>query len=217
MADLTLTRRGFATAGAAALGVAVAGVSVAAQAAAADPDAALVALIAQHAEASAALASLDATADALRARFDEGAPPRPQALLWRRSDFTRTSYGVGASDPIGDTDARCYDIRGVQWLRKAQPGPQWPPAAEARRREIVEAFDGWMAERFAHSARIGLTAANAASDRQFGVVADIEQTICGFAPTTLQGLRLKARWIASSPQADIWAALLLRDLCGASS
>ena len=213
----TLTRRGFAKAGAAALGTAVAGISVAAQAAVADPDAALVALIASHGEAMAKLDAQDAAADPLRELFHTGVPERPTALVWRRGDFTRTSYGLGCTNPTSDPDTRYYETRGVEWLRKVQPGPQWPPTAEARRREIVEAHDVWRAERRAYSDRIGLSAANEACDLQSEVASDIEIAICGFMPTTLDGLRAKARWIASSPQAEEWAAFLLRDLCGATS
>ena len=195
----------------------MAGISVAAQAAAADPDAALVALIASHGEAMAKLDALDAAADPLRELYRTTDPARPDALLWRRSDFQRSSIGVGASDPIGDTKARQYGHRGVEWLRRFKTSADWPEASEARRREIVEAGDRWEAARIAYANQIGLKAANDASDRQSDSVSDIEVAICGFAPTTLDGFRAKAQWIASSPQADEWAAFLLRDLSGVTS
>ena len=210
----TLTRRGFAKAGAAALGTAVAGISVAVQAAVADPDAALVALIASHGEAMAKLDALDAITDPLLARFEAEAPARPDTLLWRSGDFPRTSYGIGASNVVEGTEARIYGSRGVEWLRKTKPAGHWPAASEARRREIIEADDAWARDMRACAVRIGLRAANDACDRQSDVVSEIEMAICDYVPTTLDGLRSKARWIASSPQADEWAAILLRDLSG---
>ena len=212
-----LTRRSFTKAGAAALGTAVAGISVAAQAAAVDPDAALVALIASHGDAMAELNALDDASDPLRELFRTTGPARPDALSWRRSDFQRSSIGVGASDPIGDTKAREYGYRGVAWLRKFKTSADWPAASEARRREIVEAYDRWQAAHTAYADRIGLTGANDACDQQSDAVSDIEVAICGYVPMTLDGLRAKARWIASSPQADEWAAFLLRDLSGVAS
>ena len=212
-----LTRRGFTKVGAAALGATVTGFSAAARAAVADPDAALIGLIAQHANAMAALDALDAVADPLLVRFKVEAPARPEALSWRPSDFPRTSYGIGASDAVEGTNARAYGFRGVEWLRRAKPAGHWPAASEARRREIVEADEAWTAERRAYADLIGLTAANEACDRQSDVVSDIEIAICGYVPMTLDGFRAKARWIASSPDAEEWAAFLLRDLCGATS
>ena len=128
-----------------------------------------------------------------------------------------SSYGLGASSTAEGTEGRIYGARGVEWLRRAKLSGHWPAASEARGCEIVEAFDRWQAARTAYADRIGVTAATGACDRQTDVVSEIEIAICGYVPMSLDGLRAKARWIAASPQADEWAAFLLRDLSGVTS
>ena len=216
MRDLaSITRRGLVQTGAAALGAGVAGISVPALASPTpDADAALIDFIARHATALTDLAALDDVADPFRNRFEAMAPERPAALRWRAEDFPRTSLGRGLSDNDVNTDERWYFFRGVEWLRKAHPVAQWTEEAEARRREIVEAHDAWMAEREALADRIGLTAANAKCDRVSDTVCEIEMAIMDRGPVTLGGFRAKAQWIAASKQPEDWAEVLLRDLCG---
>ena len=223
-----LTRRTLALAGAAALGAVVAPIAASAVPIPADPDASLVVLIARHGEALAACVPLDAACRPLLARFEAEAPERPAALLWRWSD---AEHGVGPAStckPARPGRGRgFFDHGDVERLRKAPALTKWGPYAddqepyrvpdpvgETRRREIVEAHDAWMAERSALAERIGLTAANAASDSAGDVVCEVEIGILDHVPTTLAGFQAKARWISSTKNAEEWCVFLLRDLAG---
>ncbi len=196
-----------------------------------DPDADLVALIARHTETLAALNTLDEASTPFRDRYFASMPDQPAALLWRWSDVEHEVGPASGKVQVERGTRRgsfaCHD---VERLRTAPPLTKWgrfaddeepcrvpDPAGEARRWEIVEAHDAWMAEKKALADRIGLTEANAACDRLSDIVCDIEMAIMDRAPVTLDGFRAKARWIAASKQPEGWAEALLRDLCGGVS
>ena len=128
-----MTRRGLVQAGTSVLGTMV--VPIAASAVpmpAVSPDTGLFALIARHPEVLRQCEQAEDEADRRESDARNAHPPQPEALHWRPTDFPRTSYGRAASDAIGDTDARRYFSRGVEWLRKIESVAQWTEAAEAR-------------------------------------------------------------------------------------
>jgi hypothetical protein len=87
------------------------------------------------------------------------------------------------------------------------------PVGEARRLEIIAAWDAWQAEQAAVRASSGLDAANAIGDATSDAAYAIEEAIWNYQPSTFAGLQAKARWIASTPLAAEAAKHLLRDLC----
>ena len=137
-------------------------------------------------------APFNAVCDRARAAY----PPRPDALQWRASDFPRTSYGRGASDPVGDTSSREYCSRGADWLRRVRPSVQWDEAAEARRREIVEAHEAWMQARKAVEDATGYTAAVEEEMALADALNDAEAAMKVYQPHTVTGLAHKALWVA---------------------
>ncbi|WP_237482675.1 hypothetical protein [Lichenibacterium dinghuense] len=202
----TLTRRGLVRGAGAAIGATAAGLAGSALASPApDLDVGLLDLIGRHAGALTACVQAEDEAD-LRARDAAAAePPWPDALRWRSTDFPRTSYGRAASDPIGDKGERRYIRRGVEWLRTSTFTAQWTPEAEARRREIVEAYDRWCAERHEVDVRTGYAAADQARRAAVVVLREIEREIAETPARTLPGLRAKASWVADHVATDPYA------------
>ncbi|RYC29217.1 hypothetical protein D3273_25195 [Lichenibacterium minor] len=204
-----LTRRGLALAGAAALGTAVAGIPASAAAEPGnnwlDPDAELLSLIERHPVVLAACVQAEDEAERLGGMALGSYPPQPKVLNWLPSDFPRTSYGRGASDPVGDTEDRRYLSRGVEWLRRGKFVAQWTEEAEARRREIVEAHDRWHAECGEVDVRTGYAAAKQAKRAAVLVLREVESEIGETEARTLPGLRAKALWVAAHIVGDTYA------------
>lgn len=189
----TLTRRGLVQAGAAALGATVAGIPAAGQTA--DRDLALRDLIARHAEAETECLEAEDAADLLFSAALCAYPSRPDALNWHPEDFPRSSYGRAASDALEGTDARAYLSRGAEWLRRLRSS-HLSAEAEARRVEIVEAWDKWQAECREIERRLGYTAAVQRRQQTQEVLGRTFAAIHEATPHTLDGLRLKAGWVA---------------------
>lgn len=188
-----LTRRALLSATAA---VGAVGLHTAAVASTVDPDVDLFVLLDRFAEAAAAWEALDEPYAAALNQAEAGYPPRSEALHWRHSDFPRTSYGRAASDAIDDTGRREYRSRGVAWLRNLQSAVQWNEDAEARRQEIVEAHDAWVAARKAVEDATGYTAAAGACAVAAQAFNAAEEAVKLCQPRTLVGLRAKGVWVA---------------------
>lgn len=216
MSPASITRRGLVQAAGAAIGAV--GLPIAASAVPApalDPDAALIDLIARHADADTAFDEAEAEADRLYGVALAAHPPRPDALRWRPGDFSRTSMGVGLSDPVGGGEARVYRDRAILRLRD-RPAETWFPSVrlgpecEARRVEILEAFDAWTAKLAVVDDRSGYTAAAEAWDAADAVLADLTRSVLEATPATLAGLAAKARWATGSGLPDSVVAGRLR-------
>ena len=201
-----LTRRGLVQASAAALGTMVAGASVTVQAAP-DPDAGLLDLIARYGEVAAERNAHASIHEAAEERFKAGVPPRPEALTETFSDILdhitstgRDKYPDGRPWPYftpGDVERlrAAGPVMGLVWSEDGRPLPlERNPRGEARRLEILAAYDAWKAEKRALSNRIGLTAAEAEDDRLYTAVWSLREAIRGTRPVTITGLCAKARW-----------------------
>ena len=84
---------------------------------------------------------------------------------------------------------------------------------EARRVEIIAAWDAWEAAQDAVIESSGLNAANDAVDATSEAMNTIEDAILATSPHTIDGLLAKARWIADKPRSDLYLTPLFRDLC----
>ena len=201
-----LTRRGLVQASAAALGTMVAGASVTVQAAP-DPDAGLLDLIAHYGEVAAERNAHAPIHEEAEERFKASAPPRPAALTETFSDILDhiTSTGCdkhpdGRPWPYftpGDVERlrAAGPVMGLVWSEDGRPLPlERNPRGEARRLEILAAYDAWKAEKRALSNHIGLTAAEAEDDRLYTAVWSLREAIRGTRPVTITGLCAKARW-----------------------
>ena len=155
-------------------------------------------------------------------------PPQPDALRWRPGDFPRTSYGIGITDHEGGCEGagRRYGLRAVQWLREREPFPAWAArvgaamtaeeaeACEARRLEILAAWDAHQAERRTVEDRVGYTAAVQAEDDAAGDAFDLVMEIKRTRPVTLAGLRALAAWVGQRAEAEDLHDDFLRLLAG---
>ena len=179
---------------------------------ASDLDAELFALIAQHAAAEVEMHRAWAAFDRATEAFEAAVPSPPDALRWREEDFPRTSLGLGLSTPIKDVEGeerREYQARGVGWLRD-RPATTWfvtlapplDPECEARRLEILTAWDSHMAAHQAVGMSTGYTAAGEASDTAATLVCDLAADIARARPQTLPGLRALAAWFGERVDAD---------------
>ncbi len=148
----------------------------------------------------------DATDDPLEAastRAVAAYPPLPNALRWRPDDMAKTSLGRGLSDPEGPDGGRVYGKRAADWLRD-RPAATWfrtlspplGPECEARRLEILTAFDAWTAEMAAVDDRVGWTAADDAREALGRAFWTLDDAIRAHQVRTLPELRSKAAWIA---------------------
>lgn len=189
-------------------------------------------LIVRHGPALAELIAADEMSRAPYAAYSAVALRRPDALYWRAGDRTRPATREPAPDST--TYRFIYVEADVERMRKGQaftvvehrsPAP-WnidevvvrcervpDPVGEARRVEIVAAWDAWQAEKAAVSESSGLDAANAVSDAASDALSAIEEAIQEYQPATFAGLQAKARWIAANPCPADHARHVLRDLC----
>ena len=219
-----LTRRGLVQASAAALGTMVAGASVTVQAAP-DPDAGLLDLIARYGEVAAERNGHAPIHEEAEERFKANAPPRPAALTETFSDILDhiTSTGCdkhpdGRPWPYftpGDVERlrAAGPVMGLIWSEDGRPLPlERNPRGEARRLEILAAYDAWKAEKRALSDRIGLTAAEAEDDRLYTAVWSLRDTIRGTRPITITGLCAKARWVVALADWEEDGEQVVRDL-----
>lgn len=177
------------------------------------PDAGLFDLIQRHGEAEAAIERATVVSDDLWWIAQGAYPPRPDALLWRPGDFPRTSFGKALADRDEDGQPWRYGARAAEWLRDREPFPAWAArmdaamtpaeveAAEARRLEIVTAWDAHSAERRAVHDRVGYTTAAAAEDEMADLVVTLAIEIKRTTPRTLPGLRTLAAWVAGQAEA----------------
>lgn len=163
---------------------------------ASDPDADFYALLDRFAEARAAWDATDAPLEAAMARAKDAYPAEPEPLRFRRDDFPRTSYGTAAAEPWRKDDTRWYGARGVEWLRRSRFVAQWTESCEARRREIIEAWDGWQVARDEVEDAVGLTAAARAEFDAAQTWNDADEALKLYQPRTLAGLARKATWVA---------------------
>lgn len=210
MSRSIITRRALVGAAGAALGAVGLPVTASALASpASDPDAALFDLIAQHAAARAEMERAKRVNDAAFAVFTAAAPPRPDVLRVREDDFPRTGLGVGLSEREGDEFARWYGQRGVAWMRD-RPSGAWfpgrinPDAArdEARRLEIIKAWDDHVAAQHAVEVATGYEAANDALDDAADLVCTLAAEVARSRPQTLPGLQALGAWFAGQVAED---------------
>lgn len=214
MSAASITRRGLVQVSAAALGTMVAPIAVSAvPVAPCDPDAPLFDLIRRHSEAEAAVELATVVSDDLWWIAQGAYPPRPDALLWRPGDFPRTSFGKALADRDEEGRPWWYGARAAEWLRDREPFPAWAArmgaamtpmeaeAAEARRLEIVTAWDTHSAERRAVHDRVGYTAAAVAEDKAADLVVTLAVEIKRTTPRTLPGLHALAAWVAGQAEA----------------
>ncbi len=194
--NVPVTRRALLGA-TAAIGVAVLPRPAAALPSPVDLDAELHALIERFDAARRAWDATDAPLDEAMAQAQAAYPDRPDALRFQWDDFPRTSYGTGAAEPWRQDGTRWYETRGVEWMRKARPVAQWTEKCEARRREIVEAWDGWQAARRKVEDAVGLTAAAQAEFDAAQVWNTADDAVKAYQPRTLAGLAHKAAWVAN--------------------
>ncbi len=141
-------------------------------------------------------------------------PSRPTALRYEPEDFPRTSYAAGAADQAEEDGSRWYGARGVEWLRcRHQPG-SWTPEGEARRREIVEAWDGWTAACAVVDEQFGVGAAREALKQAHRDALSCQSAIMEHVPATPAGIQAKAAWILSQPWPQEQAVTFLRQIAG---
>ncbi len=104
--------------------------------------------------------------------------------------------------------------RAAGWLRKHEPFPAWArrvgaalseeeaEACEARRLEILAAWDRWQATRHDVEVGIGHAAAGEASDAAAELVVTPAAEIAASRPRTLAGLRAFGAWFGGRVAAD---------------
>ena len=207
----TISRRGLVRAAGAAIGATAAGVAVPALAetviSASDPDVRLLDLIRRYAEAEEEAGRLsEASDEAWRAALD-AYPPRPEALRWQPGDFPRTGFGRGVADRDESGAPTHYTKRAAVWLRDHEPFPAWArrtgaamsaaetEASEARRLEILAAWDVCVAERRAVDDRVGYRALVETEDAAADLVVTLAREIKRARPATMAGLRALAEWV----------------------
>lgn len=218
-----LTRRRLARVGAAPIGTAVAGISAAAKASA--PDAALMALIARHGAAVAERNAHTSEHDAAERRFTAAAPACPEALTETFSDILDRLPSTGLDKHPDGRPWHYFTPGDVERLRAAGPGATviWStdgrpmptgqnPRGEARRLEILAAYDAWQGEKQALSDRVGLTAAEAEDDRLYEAVWSLRDAIRDTSPATLAGLCAKAKWALTLDDREDENEQVVRDL-----
>lgn len=202
-----LTRRGLVQAGTIALGAPLAGMPVAARAAVPDLDAPLFEALARHEEARAAWIATHGPHDDAMHKAAAAYPPRPKTL---NGCWTDTLAGLEPSGREWRPDGTLggfYVESDIDRLRAASPvtRPEWKeegklpspvpyPEGEARRQEVIKAFDAWEAARQEVRDAVGLTAAAQASDVAGEVLNDVEDLIERLPARTVAGLVAKARW-----------------------
>jgi hypothetical protein len=165
--------------------------------AAEDPDAELLELGRQYAEADARYDALnDQCEAALEAAF-AAYPPIPEALRVRPED--RLGF-LGFDAFHRDLhDDGFFNAKGIQRWRGCAPGGGfiWPPAAsdrfDARRTEVLAAWDGWMDAKEQAQAAYGLSELERQLDAQGYAVMEIEHRIFALQAKTPAGWRLKAK------------------------
>ena len=211
-----LTRRVLVQAGAAALGATVARMPASAHTL--SPDAELFRLLGQEREARAAWLAAADVLDAAADREMRSRPPRPEAL---RSGFMDHCHGLGAAPrgkvrlPNGNYRAFWRD-EDVEELKLAPLPTRWAidkadapprrepdPDGEARRREVIAAYDAWRADRRLVEDAVGLTAATLADDEVGRVLTAAENAIEACRARTIQGLTAKAAWVAARLESDV--------------
>jgi hypothetical protein len=189
-------------------------------------------LIAQHGPAIAESDAAEKAAQAPHALWAQVALNRPYALRWRAEDRTRPQTKEKAPGDTGyflvyaEADVeRMRNKHAVTVVEHRSPAP-WnvdevvirgerlpDPVGEARRLEIVGAWDAWVAEQAMVAESSGLNAANVLVDEKSEAAYAIERAIWDYNPITFAGLQAKARWIAATPAPSKHAKYLLRDLC----
>ncbi len=210
MSRPTITRRGLVQAAGVALGTMAVPVAASAVALPApDPDADLVALIARHAEAVSDIRRAEIASEAAFATFLSAVPPKPDALLWREGDFSRTGLGLGLSNRGETDDVRWYGERAVGWLRDRPAATWFPtlvpplgPECEERRLEILTARDDYTAARRAVEISTGYGAACEAVDAAADLVCTLAAEVARARPQSLSGLRALAAWFGQQAEAD---------------
>ena len=216
-----LTRRCLVQAGAAALSTTVAGIPASAQVT--NPDAELFRLLGQEQEARAAWHAAADVLDAASDRELRSRPPRPEAL---RSDFRDHWRGLGAAAggkvqlSNGNYKAFWRD-EDVEALKRAPLPTRWAtdgdedpprsepdPEGEARRQEIITAYDAWRAERRVVEDAVGLAAATIADDEAGRTLTALEDAIEACRARTIQGLAAKGAWVANRLSHDVMETTL---------
>ena len=198
-------------------------------------DAELLSLLAQHRAALVAYEAAEKAREVPYQAYPDAVPPRPKALYWIGSDRVRPTgrervpgsegswYYVYDADDI----ERMRDKPAMTTLEHRRPAP-WDPndtivrkervpdeVGEARRVEIIAAWDSWEVAQEAVIESTGLGAANDAVDAASEALNAIEDAILETTPRTVEGLLAKARWVADKPRSDLYLTPLFRDLCAA--
>lgn len=157
--------------------------------AAADPDAELLELGRQHAETDARYNALNDRCEAVHEAAIAAYPPIPEVLRVRPEDrhfITLQENGFFNADAVR------------RW-RGSGPGGGfiWPPSAmgrfDARRAEILAAWDSWMDAQYRARVAVGLIELERQLDAEGDALTDIEHRICALRAKTPAGWRLKAR------------------------
>lgn len=179
-------------AGALALPVAAAAAIVPAVAAP-NPDAELLELGRQHAEADAQYDALDARCEAAYLTAEAAYPAAPEVLRPKSSD------GIAHFDAARLLSDGFYNAEGIRrWRAYGTGGPYiWPLAArerfEARRAQVLAAWDEWVAAKEVARAAAGVPELEEQLDALGYKVTALEDRIFEFRAKTLAGYRLKAR------------------------
>ncbi len=134
-------------------------------------------------------------------------PPRPEALRWREGSFPRTSLGYRLS--VRGEDKGWYGEKAIGWLQD-RPAATWFPTlvpplggeCEARRVEILEAWDGYIDDRRSIAVATGYAATCEASDAAADLVVTLAAEIAASRPRTLSGLLALGAWFARRVAAD---------------
>lgn len=156
----------------------------------ADPDAKLLELGRQHAEADARYNDLNERCEAAHAAAIAAYPPAPEALRVRDND--RHDFASLQSDGLFNSDA-------IRRFRACAPGGGilWPQAAferfDARRAEVLAAWDRWMDAQERARATVGLRELERQLDAQGYALTDLEHHIFALPAKTPAGWRLKAQ------------------------
>lgn len=193
-----------------------------------EADAALFDLIARHAEATSTWDAACRNLEAVRDRAWAAYPSCPAALTATSADVML--YGLAPSGRSRTPHGRAwifFNLDDLDRLRDAEPmtsmvldedGQSLRPvsnlAGEARRREVVEVYDRWLADRKAVDDRLGLTAAEAAEEPLCAAMEEAEAAVEAHLPTTLASMQAKAAWVlARCDRADA-ALAFLRQIAG---
>lgn len=193
-----------------------------------DADVALVGLIERHTDAAAAWEAACRDLEAARDRAWAAYPPRPAVLGATSTDFMLHGLAPsGRARTPGGRPMIFFNLDDLDRLRNAGPvmshmldedggsvRPVPNPAGEARRREIVDSYDRWLAERADADRRNGLTAAEAAEEALCVVMEAAEAAVESYVPTTFAGLRVKALWVLARCDLADAAVALVYQLAG---